>query len=125
MTFRLRARDTNGRVSALRDIGAGPRSGPSGISPWTKAEVFEARRKHHLDVLRIHGDETGVSEEGLLDVGSQSIIEIRKQTKEALVPVCFETSSFSEKADSYGARLSKARRARRQGLVRVSGKIAV
>ena len=49
-----------------------------GISPWTKAEVFEARRKHHLDVLGVYGDQTGVSEECLFDIGSQSIIEIRK-----------------------------------------------
>ncbi len=70
-----------------------------GSSPWTKAEVFEARRKHHLDVLRIHGDETVVSEECLFDVGSQSIIKIRKQSKEALIPVCFETSPYNIKRE--------------------------
>jgi hypothetical protein len=61
-----------------------------GISPWAKAKFFEARRKHHLDVLRVYGDETSVSEECLLDVGSQSIIKVGKQSKESFVPVCLE-----------------------------------
>lgn len=65
-----------------------------GVSPRAEAEILKARGEHRLNVFGIESDETGVAEEGLLDVRPQSIVQIGKQAEEPLVPVGLEASPY-------------------------------